>query len=307
MDLSLTILQQDIVRTLAYFDVFSYPLTKQQVYDFLPRNSVTLPQVVEDLEDLVSVGLVRDEGGYYYFSDRAPRLVTTRREDEERASVMSKKARRISLFLKQIPFVRGVFITGSLSKNVASPSSDVDFMIVTAPNRLWISKMILTGIRRIFLFNSIKYSCFNLFVTEKGFVFPERNLFNAIEISTTQVLWNESAYEKFLHDNSWIQHYLPNWEKNEGHLRPLPPERSQFQKIAESFLNLFPLASLDTILLKIAHRYWKKKNAHLDEGKFDALFQCRPDVSSVWSHDHQTHTMKEYDRRLAQFGIEQRI
>lgn len=307
MDLSLTIHQQDIVRTLAYFDVFSYPLTKQQVYAFLPRNSVTLPQVVEDLQDLVDAGLIRDEGGYYYFSDRATRVVTIRREDEERASVMSRRARWISLFLKQIPFVRGVFITGSLSKNVASPSSDVDFMIVTAPNRLWISKMLFTGIRRIFLFNSIKYSCFNLFVTEKGFVFPERNLFNAIEISTTQVLWNESAYEKFLHDNSWIHHYLPNWNKNDRHLRPLPPQRSLFQKIVESFLNIFPLAALDKLLLNFTRSYWKEKHAHLDEGKFDALFQCTPDVSSAWSHDHQTHIMQEYDRRLAQFGIEQRI
>ncbi len=303
MDLSLTNLQQDIVRALAYFDVFVYPLTKEQVYAYLPRNSVTVQQLENDLKDLVRAGLLKENAGYYFFADRSATVAATRREDERRAAAMLKRAYWISLFLKQIPFVRAVFITGSLSKNVASPSSDVDFMIVTAPNRLWISKMILTGIRRIFFFNTIKYFCFNLFVTEKGFSFPEKNVFNAIEIATTQVLWNETAHDKFCSANSWVHMFLPNWSKNLQGFRLLPSKASPFQTISEYVLNALPLNSLDAFLLDTAHKYWKKRHSHLDEDKFNALFQCKPDISSVWSHDHQTQTMNDYRRRLEQFGI----
>ncbi len=305
MDLSLTNLQQDIVRALAYFDVFLYPLSKEQVYAYLPRNSVTIQQLENDLKDMVGAGLLKENAGYYFFADRSSEVAGTRLEDERRAATMMKRAYWISLFLKQIPFVRAVFITGSLSKNVASPSSDVDFMIVTAPNRLWISKMILTGFRRIFFFNTIKYFCFNLFVTEKGFSFPEKNVFNAIEIATTQVVWNQAAHDKFCSANSWTHMFLPNWSTNRQGFRLLRSKASPIQAISEFVLNVLPLTMLDGFLLDTAHAFWKKRYSHLDEDKFNALFQCKPDISSVWSHDHQTQTMNEYRRRLAQFGITQ--
>lgn len=305
MDLSLTSLQQDILRALAYFDVFLYPLTKEQVYTYLPRNSVTIQQVENNLKDLVRGGLLKENAGYYFFGDRSTALAATRHEDEHRAAKMLKRAFWISAFLKQIPFVRGVFITGSLSKNVAGPSSDIDFMIVTAPHRLWIAKMILTGIRRIFFFNTIKYFCFNLFVTEKGFSFPEKNVFTAIEIATTQVVWNEAAHDKFCGANSWVHTFLPNWSKKNQALRLLRDNASPVQKIAEFVLNALPLNLLDVVLLETARNFWKKRNSHLDEDKFNALFQCKPDISSVWSHDHQTQTMTKYLHRLAQFGIRQ--
>ena len=305
MNLSLSNLQQDIVRTLAYFDVFLYPLTKEQIYAYLPRNSVTILHVENDLNELLQKGLLKETGGYYFFAERSATIVAARRRDEQRASVMLKRAFWISFFLKQIPFVRAVFITGSLSKNVATPSSDVDFMIATAPNRLWISKMILTGVRRIFLFNSIKYFCVNLFVTEKGFSFPEKNVFNAIEIATTQVLWNEAALDKFYSANSWVHTFLPNWRKNRQTHALLQSKASPVQTVLEFVLSALPLTSLDAFFLNQARKFWKKRHAHLDEEKFDSQFQCKPDVSTVWFHDHQTQILNKYSRRLAQLNIRQ--
>jgi hypothetical protein len=274
------------------------------VYSFLPRNSVTLEYLEETLNCLVEFRLLRFENDYYFFSDRTPEIVAARLDNERRAARMLKRARWVSLFLKQIPFVRAVFITGSLSKNVASVSSDVDFMIVTEPNRLWIPKIILTAVRRIFFFNSIKYFCFNLFVTENGLLFSEKNIFNAVEIATTQVFWNETAYQKFQSVNSWVQHYLPNWRKSHVPLNSLPKTPSPIQKAAEAILSVFPLASIDAFFMKTARSYWKKRNAHLEENKFDALFQCAPHISSVWYDDHRTRILNTFQRRLAQFGVE---
>jgi hypothetical protein len=301
---SLTILQKDVVRTLAYFDVFSYPLSSEQVKVFLPRNSVTLSQLEESLVGLTQSGVLSREAGYYFLSDRSSSVVSARIQNERRALRMIKRARWISRFLKQVPFVRGIFITGSLSKNVAAPSSDVDFMIVTAPNRLWICKMILTGIRRLLLFNSIKYCCFNLFVTENGFFFSDQNVFNAIEIATTQVLWNDAVYRKFQSVNSWIRHFLPNWKSNHSS-SSVPPAPSSFvQKLLEGALNLLPLDRIDASLMHVARKYWKRRNIHLDEKKFNSLFHCTRDISTVWYDDHRTRILSRFRQRLAELGIE---
>ena len=304
MNHTLTQLQQDVLRTFAYFDVFSYPLSTHQVYAFLPRNSVTLRNMEETLQCLEKFGFLKSERGYYFFPDQTPEIVKSRLENEQRAMTMLKKARLVSLFLKQIPFVRAIFITGSLSKNIASHSSDVDFMIVTAPNRLWIPKMILTAVRRIFLFNTIKYFCFNLFVTENGLFFSEKNIFNAVEIATTRVLWNEKEFQRFQSVNSWTKLYLPNWHNGSSPVRPLSNAPSPFQRGAEFLLNLLPLTLIDAFLMKVARNYWKKRNAHLDENKFNSLFQCSPHISSVWYDDHKTRILNTYRRRLAQFGVE---
>ena len=301
----LTILQQDVVRTLAYFDVFSYPLSSEQVKVFLPRNSVTLPQLEESLTGLTKSGILNRDNGYYFLADRSSAVVSARVQNERRALRMIKRARWISRFLKQIPFIRGIFITGSLSKNVAGPSSDVDFMIVTAPNRLWICKMILTGIRRILLLNSTKYFCFNLFVTENGFFFSDQNVFNAIEIATTQVLWNEAVYRKFQSVNSWVRHFLPNWKSDRSAPASISASSPIFQRVLEAVLSLLPLDGIDASLMSVARSYWKRRNLHLDEKKFDALFLCTRDISTVWYDDHKTRILNRFQQRLAELGIEQ--
>ncbi|HTR82225.1 MAG TPA: nucleotidyltransferase domain-containing protein [Bacteroidota bacterium] len=301
----LTTLQKDIVRTLAYFDNFAYPLSADQVKAFLPRNSVSLEQLEESLENLTTAGFLRKEKAFYFFADRSPAVVASRIHNEQRASRMKKKVLWISFFLRQVPFVRAVFVTGSLSKNVAGPSSDVDFMIVTAKNRLWVSKMILTAIRRTILFGSTKYFCCNLFVTEDGFMFFEQNIFNAIEIATTQVLWNEAAHRKFQSANSWIERFLPNWRSNHAHGGFASASSSFIQSVLEKFLNMFPLSTIDAKLMDFARTYWKKRNIHLDEHRFNSLFLCTPDISTVWYDDHQRRILSGLRQRLTQLGVDQ--
>ena len=300
----LSVLQQEILRTLAYFDVFSYPLSTEQVYTFLPLNSVSIAQVGETLDSLVNCGIVERSHSFYFLADRTASVVSERLQNEIRATRMMKRVKKIAFFLRQVPFVRAVFITGSLSKNVAGPSSDADFMIVTAPRRLWITKIFLTAIRRVFLLNSIRYFCLNLFVTEKGFQFPNRNVFNAIEIATTRVLWNRASYQKFQSANSWIEQFLPNRKRDVPAAHEESNTRSPVQKIIEAMVSIFPLDLLDRRIMESAHRYWRKKNLHLDDERFNALFHCTPDISTVWYDDHQTRILNGYRRRLAKFGIE---
>jgi len=193
-------LEREIIQTISYFDVFSYPLKKEQLHLFLSRYTTTLLQLEEALHRLLQKNLIHSSRDYFYSSSHSDDIVTDRLENERHVSKMLKQARWISFFLKQVPFVRAVFITGSLSKHIAPNKSDIDFMIVTELKRLWICKMIITGFRRIFLFNS-KYFCANLMVTEKAMYFPDHNYFTAVEIATTQVIWNTAVFKKYQSEN----------------------------------------------------------------------------------------------------------
>ena len=213
-------LEREILQTISYFDVFSYPLTPEQLYAFLPCTQATDFQFQESLRRLIRQHYVHSSHGYYFLSTRSEEIVGSRRENELRASAMTRYARWISFFLKQVPFVRAIFITGSLSKHVAPHKSDIDFMIIAERDRLWICKMILTAFRRLVLFNSKKYFCINLMVTENSLYFPSHPYYTAIEIATTQLVWNVAAYERYQRQNTWICDFLPHWHSMPGTVRP---------------------------------------------------------------------------------------
>jgi hypothetical protein len=124
-------LEREIIQTIAYFDVFSYPLTKEQLHLFLSRYTITLLQLEGALQELLQKDIIHSSRDYFYSSSHSDDIVTDRLENERRVSKMLKQARWISFFLKQVPFVRAVFITGSLSKHIAPDKSDIDFIIFT--------------------------------------------------------------------------------------------------------------------------------------------------------------------------------
>jgi len=188
------LLINDVIRTIAYFDVFNYPLTSQQVYNFLPRNSVSPKDIALLLEEMMEQKIIARCGEYFCLPASDRYIGEKRKNNEKRAKRFILYARMMTRFLKLFPFVRAVFITGSLSKNVASKESDIDFMIVTASQRLWICKTVLSLFRKAALFGSHKYFCTNYYVSENNFSHSECNIYSAIEIVTTKPAWNTKAF-----------------------------------------------------------------------------------------------------------------
>lgn len=123
--------QTAILRTLIYFEVFNHPLTGHELYGFvgIPLDRASFEH---ELETLVSRGIVGHEGDYYY-------LVNGHASIDERISKLDRagKARRTALRYSRViawhPFVRGVFISGSLSKNSFAAKDDIDYFVVTEP------------------------------------------------------------------------------------------------------------------------------------------------------------------------------
>src|SRR5207253_11478070 len=126
-------------------------------------------------------------------------------EKEKHSKKMWRMAAMMTHIIKRFPFVRAVMITGSLSKNSSDKRSDLDFMIITEPKRLWIARTILMLFKKIFLFNSYKYFCLNYYITSDNLEIEEKNIFTATEIAYVKATYNTRLMEDFIKANMWIK------------------------------------------------------------------------------------------------------
>jgi hypothetical protein len=140
-----------------------------------------------------------------------------------REKTAQKKWSEVDLFLSKIqhvPWIKAVFVTGALAVNNASPNDDVDFMIVTAPQRLWLTRIVvsviafLSGKRRTWNGFEPNSWCFNLWLTSDSLgCFAERqSLYTAYELQQMKCVYDKDGIvDKLWHQNTWIQDFLPSF------------------------------------------------------------------------------------------------
>lgn len=211
-------LRDALLATLCYSDIFDYPLSDAEVsrwLAFVPRS----PR--RSISSLHIPGTERREG-FWYLSGRS-RLVVMRKKRAAWAKEKWAIARGVGRFLRLIPSLALVGVTGGLAMDNAGEGDDIDFFCITAPRTLWISRLLATlcvtvlGRRRrpgdIKVRNKI---CLNMFMTSDalGVVPHERDLFSAHEVLQMRPVWQRgTVYGQFLQKNQWVKMYLPNaWE-----------------------------------------------------------------------------------------------
>ena len=118
-------LKYDIINTLVYFDIFNYPLKKEEIFFFIGQRC-SENNIDTALQLLVAEGKVFKLGDFYSLQND-PCLAERRLQGNYRAIKQLEIAGRVSRLLFHFPYVLGVGISGSLSKNFADEKSDIDF------------------------------------------------------------------------------------------------------------------------------------------------------------------------------------
>lgn len=157
----------------------------------------------------------------FYFIKGSPGQISGRRLRQRNSEKKTRLARKYGQYIKLIPTVEAVFLTGSLAMENASEASDIDLMIITRKRALWTTrlmvllflKLINAPLRRFGETEVKDKLCFNLWLDEANLVWPkkERNLFTAHEIAQIKPLFNKNqTFEHFLFKNDWIKKFWPN-------------------------------------------------------------------------------------------------
>ena len=258
-------LEISILKVLVYFHIFRYPLTSNEIRLFLDRPS-NETEFNEALDELVNTKKIFRINKFFSLHNDLS-LAERRIKGSEKAALLLLKAEKIAAFLYKFPYVRGIGISGSLSKNFADENADIDYFIITKADRLWIARTLLhIYMKNPFLKNHRQYYCMNYFVDEADLVIEEKNIYTATELYTVIPMAGNGSVKRFFEINSWSHNYFPN--------RPVPyvkgdlkKRNSWFKMLAESILNNKLGDWLDDYFLKLTTRRWKKKE---DEHRVNA-------------------------------------
>ena len=198
-----------VLKTLHYADIFDYPLKFEEIHKYLVE-----PQTVDVLKETLSGMIVVD--GYYCLPGQEG-IIKLRKKREKWSGPKLRKAKRIAGVLKFIPWIKLIGVTGALAVENSEEGDDIDLMIVTASQRLWLTR----GLVVIFLLLTRQYRrpgkikdkiCPNLMLSEEALEFPDHDLFTAHEIVQMKPIYDRlNTYQKFLQVNGWIKDFLPNW------------------------------------------------------------------------------------------------
>jgi predicted nucleotidyltransferase len=252
----LTHTAQNILKTLGYFDLFQYPLTKEEVCSFHPE------YVPDDVIEAALEELVNDKYVFkldeFYSLQYDILLVQRRRNGNSQALEQMKTARKVAKFLSTFPYVKGVAVSGSLSKNFANEKTDIDFFIVTATNRLWIARTCMHLYKKLtFLTGRQHWFCMNYYVDEAGLEIIEKNIFTAMEIVTLVPMQGKSSLDIFTGSNKWTKTFFPALHRTTIDTPEIKP--GPIRRLFEKVLNGRPGDRIDKWLMNITDRRWQKK------------------------------------------------
>jgi hypothetical protein len=297
------LLHAPIIQTLAYYDLFEYPLMAPEIYTFLPVDGFTESQVFDALDEEVADGNLCCLDGYYYLPHRGEEVVRRRQNMEAHGRKLWETARFVGSIMRNVPFVRGVFISGQLCRYIADEKSDIDYFIVTEPGRLWIVRTMFVLIRRTLLFNSRKYFCTNYYVTTSNLKIRERNAYVACEVASLKPLCNRELFDQFMQENTWVTEFYPNYSFDRMECRKGVGRTSRLQRAFEKFFPEKLTTRLDTRLMETTREFWHRKFPDRTPEVYEVSLRTHRNESRAHPDDKAPVVLERYYECLRRYGV----
>ena len=249
-------LQSDILKTLAYFDIFHYPLTNEEIRNFLGIKA-TQQQVDEQLIQMEVKDIIYKIDDFYSLHNDLF-LVVRRKNGNQKAVTEIHNAVKAAKILYRFPFVEGLALSGSLSKNYADENTDIDFFIITKANRLWIARTLMHIFYRFAsLAGRQDWFCMNYYIDENGMEIEEKNIFTAIEIVTLIPMQGIEKITAFINKNKWTTSFLPAYTTESS--SSTKNKKGFVRIVLEKLLSGSIGNAIDNWLLKTTANRWAKK------------------------------------------------
>ncbi|HVS94900.1 MAG TPA: hypothetical protein VHE54_00390 [Puia sp.] len=291
-------LRPNILKTIAYFDLFNYPLTPGDIRYFLDIDARE-EEIAHELAALTREGCLFRLGSYYSLHND-PSLVEKRHCGEAHADELLRIAARGARLLYRFPYVRGVCISGSLSKRCADEKADIDYFIITSAGRLWIARTLMHLFKKLTYLRGHQHRyCMNYYVDEDALEINEKNIFTAIELLTLLPACGNGGLVRFFQANNWTSHFLPHYRDRQREADG-PYRHSLLKRCLEYLLNNRLGDALEDFLRGLTDRRWKSKTSRGDRNlKGDPMtLQCGQHYSRPDPTIFQQRILLNYRRKL---------
>jgi len=313
-----------VLLTLAYADQFNFPLKEEEIYRRLIKTFLSKKSLKKILVGLERMGLVKYKNQLWKLNNGKAQVKVRL----ERARYSQKKWLEVDELLKTvswIPWIKGVAVTGSLAVNNVTVDGDIDLMMVVAPRRLWLSRVLVSlsslwaGKRRTWQGSEANSWCFNLWLDENSLSLShgKRNIYSAYEVCQARwILDRANVKKKFYQTNYWAKKILPNYftsnyknitgksEVESSRYQSAPVLRFIGRKFLDllnllffisQYLHMYPHMSRERVSLGVAYFHPRSTKAQIYNGWLSSLKQLRKIqpkvvlVTGVFDLFHQEH------------------
>jgi len=213
---------QSVLKTMQYFDLDDYPLTKEELFYYLwqPPISYSDTEFCRLTELMIEQKILEEKYGYFFLPGRSE-VVEKRRERLVCSELFLKKAYKAVKYIRNIPFLKAIFVCNSVGREVASSKSDIDFFIITLPNRIWLVRFFTNFILRFFGLRTYGNHeagkiCLSFYVDLNhldlaSYCVQKDDIHFAYWMHQMLPVYDpENLYTKFIHNNFWTKEFLPN-------------------------------------------------------------------------------------------------
>ena len=260
--------------SILYYSIFRYPLNLEEIHFYSENNN--LSDTERDLDVLVSQNIISFIDNFYVYNDDL-NCVFRRQKGNLKAQEILIKAKTKACFIAKFPFVEGVGISGSISKNYYDENSDIDFFVIAKQNRLWFCRFFLVLYKKIFLFNLYKRFCINYYITEDFLEIEEKNRFTATEIITLIPVTGKSIFSKFYQSNQWVLNYFVKFTADVA--KVIAIKKSIASIAVECLLDNKIGSYLDQVIKRVFIKKWQSKFNYLNDDDLQIALKSTANVS----------------------------
>lgn len=216
--------------TLLYYDIFDLPLTLLEIYKLMINpcrvnkittkvSAIKIDEIQRKLELLEKSGFVSEKNGFYFLSGRE-KLYDLRIARDKIAADKWKKLVRLAKWFTAVPYLKGIFASGSMAVNNTDEKSDFDILVVAESSRLYTCRIFLSLVASIFGARRKRFEkiapdkfCFNHYITDNSLRIKHESIFNAHTYASLKpVLIGQDLFDKFYIANIWIKKFVYNFE-----------------------------------------------------------------------------------------------
>lgn len=220
-------LHKAVLKTLAYSAVFNFPLTISEIKQYLIGYRLRSLSELNFLFRQHKLPIAEHQGFFWLSKEERYTKkfdhVLQRGKRQERARKLMREVQKISeRYLRRIPTVQMVVVTGSTAALNANKNADIDLLVVTSSGTKWLTRaLVLLALElkneRVDLTRSAKFNagkcCLNMVLEESRLTQKQQDLYTANEIARMKpVLVRGDTYRNFLKANKWVGDFLPNWK-----------------------------------------------------------------------------------------------
>jgi len=241
-------LKEAIFQTVAFFDMFDYPLTIFEIWQYLrfKCDIADVQKILDSRQDLrtepSAIDKIDEKNGLYFLAGRSE-IYETRLKRYNFSERKFRRLSRVARIFKLIPWIKMIAMGNMIGSDNLKDGSDIDLFIVTEKKRIWITRLFCVSIIKLLRLRPVPGKekdkiCLSFFISEadldlrslmldkaaKPLRSADRSGLAAFDLDVYFIYWlimlvpvydTQGVYKKLMHENNWVHFFMPNWRPAE--------------------------------------------------------------------------------------------